>query len=576
MSAISKSTANNWNRLHVGSEGKLTRRANKTLSRKRVVASSYLEEAPAHQLLSHALYLNEGIGDIIYTLCRSYLSHCHLLERAHASAFLQPYTALYHPVHIDIPAGVWDSGRDVLGFIYQSLTMEGQRNQSGLYYTHRKVAEYMVSSCQLREGETFLDPCCGSGAFLLSVSASDPSNLYGIDTDPIAVMIAGTNLLARYAHHTFTPQVYCIDFLRENLWPSSIRNSLPAKFDHIYTNPPWGVDKAGTYHDRYPAIKSRERSSMMLAESLRHLNERGDLYFLQPMSLLRIKTHIDVRKHILTHAAIRQIDLFADRFDGVFTDYFAIRLSGAATTRQEYTVTSGAGTTPVCLSKADMEAGRIITEPLTPIEEAIIRKMESLRHDDLRHSRWALGIVTGDNQSMVSREPSPGWEPIYTGRQVHPFRLHKATSYIRFEPSSFQQCAKEGLYRAPEKLIYRFIARHPIVAYDDRQCLCLNSANILIPHLDSISIKSVAALLNSSLYHFYYSTQFKDIKVLKGNLQALPFPHLTHAQDDMLSRLATEAQQSDDATPTIRMIDDAVYSIFGITPEEIATIRSRI
>ena len=152
--------------------------------------------------------------------------------------------------------------------------------------------------------------------------------------------------------------------------------------------------------------------------------------------------------------------------------------------------------------------------------------MEALAHDTLTHSLWALGIVTGDNQHKVKKEKTEGLEPVYTGKQVSAFRLEAPTSYLLFEPKSFQQCAKETFYRASEKLIYRFIARYPIVAYDDQQRLCLNSANILIPQLDTISVKSAAALLNSTLYRYYYSVKFPDIKVLKSNLQALPFPNL--------------------------------------------------
>ena len=176
----------------------------------------------------------------------------------------------------------------------------------------------------------------------------------------------------------------------------------------------------------------------------------------------------------------------------------------------------------------------------------------------------------------MKKEKAQGLEPVFTGKQVAPFKLHNESSYILFAPESFQQCAKEEYFRAPEKLIYRFIAKYPIVAYDDKQCLCLNSANILIPDLDSISIKSTAALLNSSLYHYYYSIKFSDIKVLKGNLQELPFPKLTKSQDQKLSNLVSSIQSSSYSEKHQEELDDAVYSLFKITPTEQQQIRSRI
>ena len=59
-------------------------------------------------------------------------------------------------------------------------------------------------------------------------------------------------------------------------------------------------------------------------------------------------------------------------------------------------------------------------------------------------------------------------------------------AFIRFDPDRFQQAAPERKYRAPEKLVYRFISKKLIVAYDDRGRLTLNSANILIPRVDAV------------------------------------------------------------------------------------------
>lgn len=575
MVTISKTTKHNWEKLKSDSNGKLTKRANKTLSKKRIVATGYLDFAPANQLLSNIASTGHSVGDIMYTLCLSYLSHANLLERDNVKTFISTF-ASHKVVNIEIPVGIWESPNDVLGFVYQSLITEGERNMTGQYYTNRRVADYMLNGKTLEDGETFLDPCCGSGAFLLAASTDTPSCLYGFDINPIATMIAGTNLLVKYARHDFIPNVYCMDFLQKESYNSHISNNIPPKFDNIYTNPPWGTDKEGTYIMDFPEIKSKERSSMMIVESLKRLDDDGDFYFLLPTSLLKIKIHKDIRKYILSNATIRKIDLFTDRFDGVFTDYFSIRLSGVPTTHQEYDVTSGKGTAHISLSASDKRAGNIATKELSLTDISIIQKMESLRHDDLTHSQWALGIVTGDNKSKVKKEKSAGMEPIYRGKQVTPFKLHQESSYIHFAPETFQQCAKERIYRAPEKLIYKFIATHPIVAYDDKQCLCLNSANILIPELDSISIKSAAALLNSALYHYYYSIRFTDIKVLKGNLQELPFPLLTKEQDNSLSTLVSQIHASEYNQNYQQTINETIFRLFNITPAEQAYILERI
>lgn len=574
MPRISKATEYNWKKLNSDSKEKLTKRANKTRSTKRITATSYLDDYKSNELLQRVKIVESTIGNIMYTLVYSAFSQKGLLQKKHVQVFLQKYTDM-ECLNIDVPKGIWDSDKDILGFIYQSLITEGEKNITGQYYTNRSVVEYILNGKALSENETFLDPCCGSGAFLMGVSTNNPSNLYGFDINPIAVMIASANLIIKYCEIEFTPNVFCIDYLGKDLFINS-RADIPSKFDNIYTNPPWGSDKEGLYTTNYPLIKSKERASMVIVESLKRLKENGTLYFLLPTSLLKIKSHNDIRRYILSSTTIHQIDIYKNRFDGVFTDYFSIKLCPQKTQKQSYVVTSDKGSSIVTLPDSDYALGNIAIETFSMLDNSIISKMESSCNDKLSHSTWALGIVTGDNKNKVKKEKAEGLEPIYVGKHVTPFKLQDESSYILFDPKNFQQCAKEEYFRAPEKLIYRFIAKYPIVAYDDKQCLCLNSANILIPDLDSISIKSVAALLNSTLYHYYYSLRFSDIKVLKGNLQELPFPKLTKEQDEELSALVTDIQSTSFSIEYKQELDQIVYSIFGINPIEQKQITSRL
>lgn len=574
MAQISKATVYNWKKLNSSVKEKLMSRANKTQSTKKVIATNFLDFQPANLLFQRLLQIDEKIENIMYTLCVSLLKYCGIHHQRNVQVFLSQYQQ-YQLIDIDIPKNVWKEEKDVLGFIYQSLTTEGERNILGRYYTNKKIADYMLRNKHLKDKETFLDPCCGSGTFLLSVKTHTPECLYGFDIDPVAVMITATNLLRKYKKNNFIPHVYCLDFLRNNLFDNTAIK-VPSKFDNIYTNPPWGADKDGAHTKEYPELKSKERSSMFVVEALKRLLPNGSLYFLLPTSLLKIKTHADIRKYILSNATIKNIDIYAERFDGVYTDYFSIKLHAKKCTKQKYTVLSNNKLQSIELSKTEIKAGNIVTEPLSLVDAAIIKKMELKRYTDLTHSQWALGIVTGNNKEMVKTQKIVGAEPVYTGKQITPFNLKDTSSYLLFKPKEFQQCAKEQYYRASEKLIYKFIAKYPIVAYDNKQCLCLNSANILIPKLEGISIKSVAALLNSSLYRFYYRIKFSDIKVLKSNLQALPFPYLSAEQDERLCSIVSDIQTFGYNNNYQAVIDEFVFSLFEITSAEQMQINLKI
>ena len=95
-------------------------------------------------------------------------------------------------------------------------------------------------------------------------------------------------------------------------------------------------------------------------------------------------------------------------------------------------------------------------------------------------------------------------EKIYTGKEIKPYFLEQARHYIFYQRQALQQTAKEEYYRAKEKLVYKFISKKLVFAYDNTGSLFLNSANILIPSIPNMSIKTVMAFLNTPLYQFLY------------------------------------------------------------------------
>ena len=82
----------------------------------------------------------------------------------------------------------------------------------------------------------YLDPCCGTGSFLLKVSEKfeTPKNIFGCDIDKTACFIAKINLIIKFKNIIFKPQIYNIDVLKDT---QILKNE---DFDIIATNPPWG------------------------------------------------------------------------------------------------------------------------------------------------------------------------------------------------------------------------------------------------------------------------------------------------------------------------------------------------
>ena len=560
---ISQATQRNWDKLRHKGDDRLTRRANKSRSQKIITPEGYVMAASLPRFVEDLRSANYSINNLIFSLCAQYLEH-NKVNAANRKRFFEEY-AHYQRIDLSVPRQILKNRQDDwIGFVYQSLTAEGSRILKGLYYTKPVIVSEMLSDVHLRHGECFLDPCCGSGIFLLKLEHAEMEQLYGIDNDPLAVMIAKANLIVKHNESDIYPQIYLMDFL---LHADSALGNL--RFDYIVTNPPWGTEK-GKQHTS-EVIQSKEKASLFFTESFKFLKNNGMMHFLLPTSVLKIKVHADLR-HFITHETrMESLKCYRERFKGVFTDFISLKVSKKPIfDSQNYLVYSAKNE----VSRKEFvprEDDFCAIPMLNDRDEAIISKAERLRHDDLSHSHWALGIITGNNAKLLKNRPKKGLEKIYTGKDIGKYSLKRATRYIKFNRADFQQCAKDEFYRAKEKLVYKFVSSRLCFTYDDTQSLFLNSANLLIPEVDGMSIKSVLAFLNSSLFNFLYVKRFDDIKILKGNLSALPFPKITQEDDAKLSALVDEALKGN--SKAVEEIDSVIFDLYQFDTEEIRMIQ---
>ena len=559
---ISKATKRNWDKLKNNGDDRLTRRANKSRSQKVIVPDSYVIAGSLPRFVEELRQQCLPINDLIFSLCAMKIEH-NKVNEANAKRFFEEYTQ-YQRLDLEVPRQILKNRfDDWIGFVYQSLTAEGRRIMTGLYYTSPTIVDEMLSDVEMTEKQRFLDPCCGSGIFLMRVKGARPEQLFGIDNDPLAVMIAKANLLVQFNESSVYPQIYQLDFL---LHAESALAGL--KFDYIVTNPPWGSEKRKRHTS--DIIASNEQATLFFTASYKFLNDNGVLHFLMPSSVLKIKVHADFRRFLAETTRLDTIKCYHERFKGVFTDFISLKVRNKAGKGEQSYLVKTAHNEVFRKTWQVQDEGFCAIPLLDDRIESILDKVERLRNDDLSHSQWALGIITGNNAKVLKDRQRQGLEPIFTGKDISKYGLKKASRYIKYNRADFQQCAKDEYYRAKEKLVYKFVSSKLCFTYDDKQRLFLNSANILIPEVDGMSIKTVLAFLNSELFNFLYAKRFNDIKILKGNLSALPFPKITAEQDQQLTALVDRALNGDVVAQN--EIDDLIYSLYQLDAEEIALI----
>lgn len=563
---ISTATQRNWDKLNTESTKRLKHRANKSRSDKHIVPENYIHADGLDSLITQVLQSPYNDEDIFYCLCMEKLRFLH--ESANVQRFISEYKR-DNNIQFDIPNNILtDADTDWLGYLYQTKTPEGQRNLQGQYYTNPMVIKDMFGDYKLQAEESFFDPCCGTGAFLMNAGATSLSQLYGIDNDGIAVMIAKANLIALYPDDKDYPNIFCEDYL-ENSGSSKSRLQ-ELRFDYIYTNPPWGISRTKEYHSEI--IHSGERASLFFVKAFGQLKNGGKLSFLMPSSLLKVNTHQDFRSYIMEKTKIEGISIYNERFNGVFTDYFSIRVSNTELSGiQSYYVKKGEQT--IWISKT-IEDNLNDIELNSSDDQEILAMIEAKGTENLANSIWALGIVTGDNKKKLKKEKIDGYEAIYTGKDIGRYSLRNPSNYIFYDRGQLQQCAKDEYYRCPEKLVYKFISKTPCFTYDNQSSLFLNSANILIPQIPGMSIKTVLSFLNSEVMAYYYSKRFTDIKTLKGNLMKLPFPKVTKQQDEELTELVDRALNGENGYD--EKIDKYIYSIYGLSPAIVNRIKKEL
>jgi len=457
---------------------------------------------------------------------------------------------------------------DFLGLVYQSILAEGAKAEAGAYYTPAAIARSMVRD-HLSGDSAFLDPCCGTGLFLLQAAdvLSDPTKIWGFDIDETAVRIARLNLLLRFDGHTFKPNIFC----QCGLEPTTV------KFDVIATNPPWGMHFSNDELNRFRRLyktQSNESFALFILACIRCLKANGSMSLLLPQSFLNIRTHQETRRMLVEETSIRSVSDLGRIFKNVFTPVVRFDIDKSCpSASHSITTLSGGNARKVPQDRFKENAGYIFDIVNSEDDRELLDILYNRNYMTLKgQADWALGIVTGNNSKFLLQEKLPGAEPIWKGKDIRRFSAIEPTQFIRFTPDDFQQVAPESKYRAAEKLLYRFISNELVFSYDNNRTLALNSANILIPRLNGYSIKATAAFLNSSVFHFIFQRKFRALKVLRGDLERLPFPKLPSTLNLTLSALVdsiidVNAPLSERKTAYVRL-DSIIMDSFYLTESQ--------
>lgn len=414
------------------------------------------------------------------------------------------------------------SGENI-GIEYENSLSDSHRNKEGIYYTPSWIVKDMLKKINIEPDFKFLDPCCGSGNFIIEAIklGISPENIYGFDVDENAVFITKERIRREFGVET--PHIKVGDFLHE----AFKLNKANQFFDLIFTNPPWGkkIDREDKekFASFYGCGNSLDTTSLFMGASLSVLKSKGRLGFLIQEAFFNITTFEDMRRKCMDKKILRLVD-YGKAFKGLLTKAQTILIEHIASDDDDEIKCCLDNITFTRSLKSFKSNPKAIFNFWTNEDEAqVIERLYSVKHITLQgKAKWALGIVTGNNDRFCSDTQKEEFLPIYKGSDITKTKLKEPNTFISNDFSSFQQVAPLEMYHAKEKLIYKFISSDLCFYLDTHQRYILNSANLLIPLNLGISGEQLTSLLNSEIMNWLFKKLFSTHKVLRGDLELLP------------------------------------------------------
>lgn len=189
---------------------------------------------------------------------------------------------------------------------YENSLDASYKKGKGIYYTDMELSSRIIKFLEIPCGAYILDPCCGTGNFIVSARNSGHENVYGSDID--------ANAIALCQRKSGIKNITVLDTLANNGKDILRELHLKSPVDYVIGNPPYvPINKDITIDtpDRLFLKSVKESGSNLFIAAIYRAFElacpNGVISYIIPKNFLHVASYSKLRKLILSEKTILSI-----------------------------------------------------------------------------------------------------------------------------------------------------------------------------------------------------------------------------------------------------------------------------
>ena len=488
---------------------------------------------------------------------------------------------------------------EVLAQIWAStLVDEETKKKLSIHRTSRSIVRYVVERIPFdRTGEDrriILEPCSGSGVFLLGAMNALRQNLFGadalerhryfvqhlagIETDPFAVEISRLALtLGDF------PNPNGWDIAQGDVFDDLVSAGYLERAGVVLCNPPYS-DFDKEERKRYGA-RYVQRPAAILSHVINHLHPQGVIGFVLPRIFVDGRgAYAEVRELVAKRFASIEITLLPDRAFDADSEIALLIATDPIPHRTCRVVNRKVNDDPLSWSQfegahsvsseyfADIsvdEARETLLVPELPEVWDFLVNYPTLSDVAELHRgiEWNLpltgkrGAETGNRSKLVSDDPHTGYRLGVAPKTEFSVFEQPRLAYLSFKPEVQRGNAWKYAWGLPKAILNkaaRSRGRWRIAAFPDSAGLaCYQTYTGVWPKSDLFDEWSLSAILNSPVINAFVATREGKTDVTMETLALAPVPYFTEAQRMKLRELITEYQTITSAIPLAGVVGHA-------------------